>query len=144
YINNYLQDNFSVMPDDIYITASAGHPALCYTEDQVRGWIKEAIEQPIEWQETIDIASLTPVGDPNSSFMSKQEVSQLKKVGYQNIGIDSATGLEILQLKNGVKLLLDMQGAGETKTEMISISGTSPKGASCFPRADYYAAISIP
>src|SRR5690606_21307724 len=45
-INSYLDNNFSVMPDDIYITASAGHPALSLKEKQVRRWIKGSIKQP--------------------------------------------------------------------------------------------------
>lgn len=143
-INDYLRDNFSVMPDDIYITASAGHPALDYTEKQVRGWIKEAITNPVKLKEITVLASLTPVDDTNSSFMSKQGVERLKKVGYQNIGIDPDTGLEILQLDNGVKVLLDIKEIGNNSTETISISGSSPIGASCFEEADYYAAISAP
>src|SRR5699024_5008441 len=124
--------------------ASAGHPALHYTEDQVRGWIKEAIKAPVDLKEITHISSLTPLGEKSSALMSKKEMDQLKKVEYKKVGIDPNTGLEILQLKNGVKLLLNIKESSDTKTEMISISGTSHKGASCFPKADYYDAISAP
>ncbi|MEJ4087760.1 insulinase family protein [Galbibacter orientalis] len=143
-INSYLQNNFSVMPDDIYITASAGHPALSYTEDQVRGWINEAIKNPIELKEIINISSLTPLDEKNSALMSEKEVEELKEGGYQKVEVDPDTGLEVLQLDNGVKLLLDNKETDKNSSEMISISGTSPNGASCFPKAHYYAAISAP
>lgn len=143
-INSYFQDNFSVMPEDIYITASAGHPALSYTEKQVRGWIKEAIKAPDGLKEIADISSLTPVDNKNAALMSEKEVERLKEVSYRKIGIDPDTGLEIIQLKNGVKLLLDIKGTSENNAEMISINGNSPRGASFFPKADYYAAISAP
>lgn len=143
-INNYLQDNFSVMPDDIYITASAGHPALSYTEDQVRGWIKETIKAPVDLNEMVDISSLTPIDEKSSALMGEKEVERLKEIGYRKLGIDRDTGLDILQLDNGVKLLLDNKEPSENSAEMISISGTSPNGASCFPKTDYYAAVSAP
>ncbi|WP_417359638.1 insulinase family protein [Galbibacter sp.] len=141
-INSYLNKNFSVMPDDIYITASAGHPALDYTEDQVRGWIKEAIKTPVGLSETIDITTLIPVGEKNSPLMSPNEVKNLKVVQYRKKGIDPDTGLEVLELDNGVKLMLDWQELNGNVSESISISGTSPRGASCFPEDDYYTAIS--
>ncbi|WP_417361505.1 insulinase family protein [Galbibacter sp.] len=143
-INSYLQDNFSVMPDDIYITASAGHSAIDYTEKQVRGWIKEAIKKPIDTGSKIDLAVLAPVGDKVSVLMSEKEVERFKEVDYRKTGIDPDTGLDILQLDNGVKLLLDIKEPGENSTSRISITGTSPKGASCFPKSDYYAAIGAP
>ncbi|WP_461532635.1 M16 family metallopeptidase [Sinomicrobium sp.] len=143
-INRYLQDNFSVMPDDIYITASAGHPALSFTEKQVRGWIKEAMEQPIEIEKAIDIASLIPVGEKKSPLMSAKEVEGLKVVTYQKIGTNPDTGFEILELENGVKLLLDRQEPSSTGAESITVSGSSPRGTSCFPKEAYYAAISAP
>lgn len=143
-INSYLRDNFSIMPEDIYITASAGHPALDYTEKQVRGWIKEATKQSVNLKENAHINTLTHVEEKNTALISQKEVDQLKMVGYQKIGIDPDTGLEILQLDNGVKLLLDNKDTNDNSTEMITISGTSPKGASCFPNSQYYAAISAP
>ncbi|MGS2737751.1 M16 family metallopeptidase [Sinomicrobium sp. M5D2P17] len=143
-INIYLQDNFSVMPDDIYITASAGHPALSYTEKQVRGWIKEAIKQPVERKETIDMASLTPSGEKNSPLMSAKEVEQLKEQGYKKAGKDPDTGLEVLKMDNGVKVILDRDEPKKNASGSISIIGTSPRGASCFPEDEYYSAISAP
>src|SRR5690606_34147129 len=105
-INSYLQNNFSVMPDDIYITASAGHPALDYTEKQVRGWIKEGIKEPVDIGSVVDLAALTPIEEKNSVLMGAKEVERLKEIGYRKVGIDSDTGFEILELQNGVKLLL--------------------------------------
>jgi len=143
-INTYLKNNFSVMPDDIYITASAGHPALAYTEKQVRGWISEAIKNPIELKKIINISSLTPLDEKSSALMSEKEVEELKVGGYQKVEVELDTGIEVLQLDNGVKLLLDNKETNKNSSEMISISGTSPHGASCFPKAHYYAAISAP
>lgn len=143
-VNSYLQENFSVMPEDIYITASKGHPALSFTEKQVRGWITDAIKQPIELEAATDITCSIPIGKKNTALMSQKEVDQLKKVEYQKIGIDADTGLEILQLSNGVKLLLDIKEINKNSAEMISITGSSPRGASFFPPDGYYSAISAP
>lgn len=141
-INFYLRANFTVMPDDIYITAAAGHPALSFTEKEVRGWMKEAVKQPVELKETIDITSLTPAGEKNSSLMNNKEVEGLKKVNYKEVGIDSDTGLAILELDNGVKIILNQQEPKGDVSERILVTGTSPRGASCFPEDEYYAAIS--
>src|SRR5690606_24836634 len=141
-INSYLNENFSVMPDDIYITASAGHPALSFTENEIRGWINEAIKHPVGLTETIDITTLIPVGEKNSPLMSPNEVKNLKEVGYRKKGIDPDNGLEVLELDNGVKLMLDWQEPNGNVSESISINGTSPRGASCFSKNDYYAAVS--
>lgn len=141
-INSYLKDNFSVMPDDIYITASAGHPALSLTEKQVRGWIKESIKNPVELKETINITSLTPVNEINSPLMSPNEVKNLKEVGYRKTGIDPDNGSEVLELDNGVKIIFDQHEPKSNGSKSISIRGSSPRGASCFPKENYYSAIS--
>ena len=141
-INYYLKENFSVMPDDIYITASVGHPALSLTEKKVRRWIKEAIKQPTELKETIDIHSKTKIVEKKHNLMNTSEIKELKEVGYNNIGIDLETGLEILELNNGVKIILDSNEVRNNTIERISIEGSSPRGATFFKEDEYYTAIS--
>ena len=143
-INSYLKENFSVMPDDIYITASAGHPALSFTERQVRGWMNDAIKQPIELKEATDITHLTPVDKKNPALMDPKRVRELKKKDYKELGINPDTELDVLEFDNGVKVILDCQEPSTNVSEMISIIGTSPRGASYFPADKYYSAISAP
>ena len=141
-INSYLKDNFSAMPDDIFIMASEGHPALSLTEKQVREMIKEIIKNPIKLKEINDISTLTSLNKINSSLMSAREVANLKKVGYRKAGIDPNTGMEVLELANGVKIILDQKEPNSDSSQSISVKGTCPKGASSFPKNSYYEAIS--
>ena len=139
-INSFLKDNFSVMPDDIYIRASSGHPALSFTEKQVRGWIKEAVESPIELKGTIN--SLVPIAERNTPLMNPHEVKNLKEVEYIKKRVEPDNGLELLKLVNGVKIILDQQEPKSNGSESITIRGSSWKGASCLQEEDYYAALS--
>src|SRR5690606_18709558 len=119
-INSYLKDNFSAMPDDIFIMASEGHPALSLTEKQVREMIKEIIKNPIKLKEINDISTLTSLNKINSSLMSAREVANLKKVGYRKAGIDPNTGMEVLELANGVKIILDQKEPNSDSSQSIS------------------------
>lgn len=143
-INSYLKENFSVMPDDIYITASAGHPALSFTEKQVRGWINDAIKQPIKLKEATDITDLVPVDKKNTALMDPKKVEELNEKSYKELGIDPVTDLDVLEFDNGVKVMLDCQEPSSNDSEMVSIIGTSQRGASYFPADYYYSAISAP
>src|SRR5690606_16805803 len=70
------------------------------------------------------------------------EVKNLKEAGYKKTGINPDTGLEVLELDNGVKIILDQQEPNDNSSESITINGSTPRGASCFPEEDYYSAIS--
>lgn len=143
-INSYLRENFSATPDDIYITASEGHPSLSFTEDQVREWIREASMNREALKDTINKTSLVPLNEKASPLMGIKEVESLKLVEYRLVGIDPETGSEIFELENGVKLILNQNEPNFNSLEYIYITGTSPKGARHFSEADYFSAISAP
>lgn len=134
-----------IAPNDIGIIAPTGKT---YTESQVRGWIDQALLKEV----TSYMAPEIP-----KQLMTVTELSNLKEVGYENI--DSVAPIPKLEnghilrrikprnvielvLKNGVKVVLDT--TYRSNNNSVYLHGFSPKGASSFPKEDYFSAINAP
>src|SRR5690606_10525026 len=116
------------MPNDIGIIAPNGKT---FTEDQVRGWIQQALSKKI----TRFIRAEVP-----TSLLSDHHRSALNEVGYAVKGTDPS-GAKVFILNNGVKVIMDTLASNKGKFHW---HGFSPNGASRFPKEDYFSAVNAP
>lgn len=133
--NELIKELMSDMPEDIGIIAPSGHKALAYKEKEVRGWIKQA--------NTTDTKAYISPKAP-IALMNDKELSALKLNGYIDKG-KRKSGAHELILDNGIKVVLKSYKPSVGKDQnRIMLHGFSPKGASCFPKEDYFSAINSP
>lgn len=141
--NKLVREYFSDIVNDIGIIVPHGQRSM-YSEDKVREWIEEVLQetpQPYSYPEV------------PKHLLSPSEVSMLKEAEYQDLDIRMSPlvmnenqklkgvkpkGVKELMLKNGIKVVLDTLAFNSNK---INIYGFSPKGASCFPKVDYFSAL---
>lgn len=123
-LGRLISDN----PDDIGIMAPKGTK---FTENQVRGWIQQALLQSVEPFIRHEVPR---------ELLSVDQKSTLKLRGYKVIGTASS-GAEEIVLDNGMKVILDTL---TNSKDRFYLHGFSPNGASCFPEKAYFSAINAP
>ncbi|PZD76444.1 M16 family metallopeptidase [Mesonia sp. K7] len=132
--NRALEDYLKKMPEDIGVIASEKHLAFSYSENKVRSWMKEA--KPIQPKSESEALPLLTVLQKNN----------LKLGEYQQLESGIPQASEYV-LKNGVRFILrPYQPAPSVYGDQdhIRIHGFSKKGAKCYPKEDYYAALYAP
>src|SRR5690606_14641736 len=72
------------------------------------------------------------------------EIEDLSISGITNMGIDLDTGVQVLRLDNGIRVLLDRKDLTTHTGGSIKIHGFTPKGANLYRDRDYFSAINAP
>lgn len=133
--NEFIKEINLDMPEDIGILAPANHPAIGYTEEEIRSWISEVGEE-----------SFSPYVLPEAptNVMTSSETEKLQKVNYQDMGIGESGAHEIL-LENGVKVILKPYNPTQNDSrKRIALHGFKNKGALEYDAEEYYSAINAP
>src|SRR5690606_3006582 len=133
---NILARDFALFnPQDIAVIAPESSRRLHLTERKIRENITYVKREPVE-------EFIFPVTPKN--IISTKELSNLKKLNYIDTGKNSF-GASKLILGNGVRVILKPQDPtyGRLK-DRILLHGFSPRGASCFPKQQYFSAINAP
>lgn len=134
-INSEVEGLVADMPEDIGVIAPVGHKILDSNEKMVRDWIREANELVPKEYHTL--------GTP-PALLKKDELLSLKVRGYRDMGI-TASGAKEIVLQNGARVIMKSFKPTEgNKQNKIILHGFSPRGASCFPKEDYFSAINAP
>lgn len=132
--NYYLKTFWANGPDDIGVIASSGHNALSFKEEELRKWITETLEEPVE-----------PFKVPETPhLMSAQEYGKLKESAYiEKEVVESGAG-EFL-FENGVRLVLKRNSSEHPDMPLpILLHGFVSGGAKSLPEEDYWSAINAP
>ena len=133
--NRFAQQFLSKQPEDLAIIAPKGHPALLYTETDIRSWIEEV-------QETSTPRYLPPKTPEN--LLSPNQIKKLDNIGFKNFKA-RATGATEIILDNGIKVVLKKTGPpSKSNLANIYIRGFTKKGASSFSVDMYSSAINAP
>jgi len=144
HINEYIKTQFSASPDDISMLVPIDNKALLYTESEVRRWIQEALEYPISpFTGSVQLHK-KDVKEENVPLLTEKEIDALSMLGITNMGIDPNTGVEVLKLDNGIRVLLDRKDLTTNAKGSIKIHGLTRKGANCYSLRDYFSAINAP
>lgn len=115
-------------PDDIGIISISDK---LFTEDKIRKWINISLAKKI-------VPYIQP--DTPKQLMSDVKLGALKEEGYIYQGT-AVSGAQEFKLKNGLKVVLDTTGSNKNR---IFLHGFHPKGASCYPKEEYFSAINAP
>ncbi len=118
-------------PDDIILVAHEGDPALKFSENEIRAWLKEADNNPVKYT----ISSKNP-----DFLMTPSDISELKVVEAKPLKT-GIPGARKFQLGNGVEIVFKPV---KTKDSVVSFHGFSEKGFNCYSKKDYYSAINAP
>ncbi|MBO0353534.1 insulinase family protein [Muricauda ruestringensis] len=128
-VNEEIKALIPAIPDDIGIAAYEGNSILSLNQTDIRSWIKDAWNAPVE--------AYRPPEVPES-LMQEKEVLALTKPDYAGKSTNQDTGAQELLLNNGIKVVLLPQKEG---VEGIKVHGFSPIGAQCYKGDDYFSAI---
>lgn len=133
-LNSFIAAHLEKMPEDIGIIAPEGHKALSYREKEVRQWLTEAFDAPVE-----------PFEEPVvRNLMTGQQVEALQRISSLDKGTDE-TGSRVFILNNGIKLVLQQESRKDTISPYpINLHGFSIGGANFLPKEDYWSAINAP
>lgn len=130
--NRLSRKYLSFVPDDIGII---GNTAESYNELDVRRWIDSILAE--------EIMPYIPQQIPKQ-LMNEEEISVLKEKGYTE-GYKGILGTREFLLDNGVKVVINSIANPSSRFgDRIMLHGFRPKGASCFPKEDYFSAINSP
>lgn len=133
-MNSFIASHLNKMPEDIGIIAPEGHEALEFQENEVRGRIAEAFNEPVEQIKEPEVRDL----------MSSQQVAALEPKGSLDKGKDE-TGSRIFILNNGIKLVLHQEKIDDSiSPDLIHLQGFAVGGAKQLPEEDYWSAIYAP
>lgn len=131
--NNLVEEVISGMPEDIGVTVTEDYRTSFESEEKIRSFIKQTFEN-----------SVNPYNFPGipQKLMSEEQLESLKTSTHEKREGDIKEVQEYL-LPNGVRLILNpiLSTGG---TERLKIHGFSEKGASCFPRDEYFSATYAP
>lgn len=133
--NNFLQEYLSEKPKNIGLIAPTGNPALSIKENNIRGWISKVYSN-----------SVPPYKSPTvpDHLMNQKDLAKMDEVKVLKKSKDDI-GAWNIQLGNGVKLIYKQVDPYPGMYENdILIHGFTLKGASCFPREDFFSAVSAP
>jgi len=123
------------MPEDIGISAPINHPALSYTEGEIRSLIMDVYER--NWE------PYTPPTTPDF-LMSSNEIYKLQEKDYTEIQSSGNETREFL-LDNGVRLIIkSFEPNPGGYSDKILLHAFNPRGALNFNTDDYYSAIAAP
>ncbi len=143
WLSNYNIEEFNIflktlnldMPEDIGISALKGHPALSYTEKEIRSFISKIYKRSNK--------RYIPPKIPDF-LMSSVETSQLEEKDFTELQSSESEVREFL-LDNGVKLILkSFEPTPGVRKDKILLHGFKPKGALNFNSDDYFSAINGP
>ncbi|WP_424494112.1 M16 family metallopeptidase [Salinimicrobium sp. GXAS 041] len=133
-LNTFIKDQLLKGPEDIGIVAPAEHEALGYQEEEVRSWIMNSLNQPVE-----------PFKEPNvKNFLSEEEVEGLDSAVILTSGTDESGAREFV-LNNGVKLVLLPDRSTDTISQnSINLHGFRIGGTELLPEDEYWSALNAP
>lgn len=134
-INNIIKEYLTSSPNDIAVSIPNGFPILEYNEEQFNNWILQAKK-----------IKVSPFKYPNApkQLLSNSEVAKLKNINFIDYGTNKFGTYEI-QLNNGVKVAFQsVKPTISLNQNRIMFHGFSKKGASIFPKEDYFSAINAP
>lgn len=128
-VNKKIKNLISEMPEDIGVSTFEGNPILSLDESDIRSWIKEAWNVPVQ-----------PYLSPRvpEYLINEKGVLSLPEHDFVDKEINKETGANELMLDNGIKVVLLPQKKG---SENIKVHGFSPIGANCFQEEGFYSAI---
>lgn len=132
-LNTFIKDHLPEGPEDIGIIAPAGHEALKFQEEEVRSWILNTFNQPVEPFEKSKV----------KDFLSKKEVEDLDSAPYLTRRTGESGAREFV-LNNGVKLVLLPEESTDTLNHSINLHGFRNGGAELLPEAEYWSALNAP
>ncbi|MBC9795382.1 M16 family metallopeptidase [Sinomicrobium weinanense] len=128
-VNEEIKALIPAMPDDIGIAAYEGNSVLSLNENDIRSWIKNAWNAPVQAYRPPEIPE---------NIMQENKVLSLTKRNFTDKGINQDTGAHELVLDNGIKVVLLPLNEDSRK---VKIHGFNPHGAQCFEGRDYFSAI---
>ena len=133
--NDFVKQYFLNPPEDIGIIAPTGHSALSLTEDEVRLWIENAFNEPVEPYEPPKVPM---------NLMTAEEIAALSH-GEPIMESPGPTGGKEFLLRNGLKLVIkSVEPTAGAYKDKIMIHGYSERGAKCFPKGQFYSAVNAP
>lgn len=134
-INEIIKEYITTTPDDIAIAVPHGDSIFDYNKEEFNHWINQA--------KKTEVSPYIYPAFP-SQLMSHSEVNQLKTVNFKDLGVNKFGAKEI-ELENGIKIVLQsLKPTLGGNQDRIMFHGISNKGASNFPKEDYYSAINAP
>ncbi|MEQ8421195.1 MAG: insulinase family protein [Arenibacter algicola] len=137
--NNMVNDFLDDMPEDIAIIAPIGHKANSYSREDLEQWIQKAKEVPNNKHNPNDRPKVIIEAKQSALLQQKEIVSITTR--------NEKPGMEIKEvvLQNGMKVVLQPgEPSKDGRKEKIQIHGFSTKGASGFPKREYFSAIFAP
>lgn len=144
--NSLIGQYFSEICNDIGIIVPHGQKSM-YSETKVRGWLENVLDEVPQPYTAPEIPR---------QLLSAFEISALKEVGYHELIKTSSLpvlkngrvlkrvklqGVREFVLNNGIKIVLDNS---DSRNNKVYIHGFSSKGASSFPKTNYFSAINAP
>lgn len=134
-INTFAEESFLAFPGDIGIIAPKGHESLLHSEEDVRNYIAQILQEEVSPYK----APMVP-----KYLLNPKEAFNLPINGYTKKGTGK-TGAKEFVLANGVNIVLQPFNPTMNKgNNRIRLHGYSPYGASSFPPANYFSAINAP
>lgn len=131
-MNAYIKEFLSSPPKDIGLIAPIGNKALSFTEEQVRGWMKEAYFKSVPvYQVPKVVKSLYTNTQKEELFLGKYTIKKPVIQGTQEV-----------ILANGIRVVLKpYKPTAGLREHSIKITGFTPHGAACFSPRYYYSAL---
>ncbi len=133
--NNKIQKLAQFEPDDIGVIVSKNIDSKFYTKPLVKSWLLKG---------TNEVLSNYKLPDKTINLLNKNQQDSLMPKGYEYLN-PRIENTEELLLENGVRVVLkSFKPTPGIEEKEIKLQGFSKRAAACYPKEDYYSALTAP
>lgn len=133
--NHKIQKLAQFEPDDIGVIVAENIDPTFYRKSLVKNWLQKSANE---------VLSNYKLPDQTKSLLNKKEQDSLTPKAYKFLK-PRIENTEELLLENGVRVVLkNFKPTPGVEEKEIKLHGFSKSGAACYPKDDYYSALTTP